>query len=86
MFKPSLKRQLLKRQDYQKNDCRELRHGFRVADTLPLNPTHHPAMNVPYGLSDGLPVGMILVGRSHAEPTIYRAVWAFEQTQYWKAA
>ena len=57
-----------------------------VANTLPFNLTHHPAMNVPCGMSDGLPVGMMLVGRCHAEPTIYRAAYAFEQTQDWKAA
>jgi amidase len=57
-----------------------------VANTLPFNLTHHPAMNVPCGMSDGLPVGMMLVGRCHAEPTIYRAAYAFEQAQDWKAA
>ena len=59
---------------------------YMLANTLPFNLTHHPAMNVPCGMSDGLPVGMMLVGRCHAEPTIYRAAYAFEQTQDWKAA
>ena len=57
-----------------------------VANTLPFDLTHHPAMNVPCGMSDGLPVGMMLVGRCHAEPTIYRAAYAFEQAHDWKAA
>jgi amidase len=57
-----------------------------VANTLPFNLTHHPAMSVPCGMSDGLPVGMMLVGRCHAEPTIYRAAYSFEQAQDWKAA
>jgi amidase len=43
-------------------------------------------MNVPCGMSDGLPVGMMLVSRRHAEPTIHRAAYTFEQAQDWKAA
>ena len=30
VLKPSLKRQTLKRWDYQKNDCKEFRHGLRL--------------------------------------------------------
>jgi len=65
---------------------RASRSGDMLANTMPFNLTHHPAMNVPCGMSDGLPVGMILVGRCHAEPTMYRAAYAFEQAQDWKAA
>ena len=36
-------------------------------------------MSVPCGLSDGLPVGMMLVGKHFDEATIYRAAHAFEQ-------
>ena len=36
-------------------------------------------MSVPCGLIDGLPVGMMLVGRHGAEATILRAAHAFEQ-------
>jgi len=45
--------------------------------------THHPAMNVPCGVSNGLPVGMMLVGKHYDEPTIYRAAHAFEQAVDW---
>ena len=45
--------------------------------------THHPAMNVPCGVSDGLPVGMMLVGKHYDEPTVYRAAYAFEQAADW---
>jgi amidase len=40
-------------------------------------------MSVPCGVSDGLPVGMMLVGRHHDETTIYRAAHAFEQAGDW---
>jgi len=65
---------------------RASRSGDMLANTMPFNPTHHPAMNVPCGMSDGLPVGMTLVGRCHAGPIIYRAAYTFEQAQDWKAA
>jgi amidase len=45
--------------------------------------TGHPAMSVPCGLRDGLPVGMMLVGKHFDEPTIYRAAHAFEQSGNW---
>lgn len=45
--------------------------------------THHPAMNVPCGVSDGLPIGMMLVGKHYDETTIYRAAYAFEQAADW---
>ena len=46
--------------------------------------TGHPAMSVPCGLRDGLPVGVMLVGKHFNEPTIYRAAHAFEQSGDWK--
>jgi len=50
-----------------------------TTNTAPFNLTHHPAISVPCGASDGLPIGMMLVGRRFEEPTIYRAAYAFEQ-------
>ncbi|WP_226629203.1 amidase [Alloyangia pacifica] len=55
-----------------------------VGITCPFDITHHPAMSVPCGLSEGLPVGMMLVGRHFDEETIYRAAHAFEQSGDWK--
>ena len=46
--------------------------------------THHPAMSVPCGMVDGLPVGLMLIGRHFDEMTIYRAAHAFEQAGDWK--
>ncbi|MEE2980701.1 MAG: amidase [Pseudomonadota bacterium] len=53
------------------------------ANTAPFDVTHHPAMSLPCGLRDGLPVGVQLVGRHFDEPTIYRAAYAFEQSGNW---
>ncbi len=59
--------------------------GFEMLpNTCPLDVTGHPAMNVPCGLSDGLPVGMMLVGKHYDETTIYRAAHAFEQAGDWR--
>lgn len=55
-----------------------------AVNTLPFDVTHHPAMNVPCGRVDGLPIGMMLVGRLFDEPTIYRAAYAFEQSVDWR--
>lgn len=48
------------------------------ANTRPFNYTHHPALSVPCGVSEGLPVGMMLVGRAFEEATLYQAAAAFE--------
>ena len=53
-------------------------------NTQQFNMTHHPAMSIPCGMADGLPVGMMLVGRHFEETTIYRAAYAFEQSGDWK--
>lgn len=53
----------------------------QVANTCPFNLTGHPAMNVPCGTFDGLPIGMELVGRHWRDATLLRAAHAFEQAQ-----
>jgi amidase len=55
-----------------------------IVNTAPFDVTHHPAMSVPCGMIDGLPVGLMLVGRHFDEETIYRAAYAFEQAGDWK--
>ena len=55
-----------------------------LGNTAPFDITHHPAMSVPCGMVDGLPVGLMLVGRHFDEMTIYRAAHAFEQAGDWK--
>jgi amidase len=55
-----------------------------TGNTQPFDVTHHPALSVPCGKVDGLPVGMMLVGRHYAEETLYRAAYAFEQSEDWR--
>jgi amidase len=50
-----------------------------IPNTCPFDVTGHPAMTIPCGLSDGLPVGMMLVGRRWNDATVLRAAHAFEQ-------
>lgn len=49
-----------------------------LGNTAPQDITGHPAMSIPCGVVDGLPVGLMLVGRYYAESTIYQAASAFE--------
>jgi amidase len=56
-----------------------------IANTAPFDITHHPAMAIPCGMSDGLPASVMLVARHFEEPTIYRAAHAFEQSGDWLA-
>tara|TARA_S200000501_G_scaffold141682_1_gene133823 strand:- start:294 stop:1253 length:960 start_codon:yes stop_codon:yes gene_type:complete len=55
-----------------------------LVNTAPFDVTGHPAISVPCGMSDGLPVGMMLIGRRYEESTIYRAAGAFEAAKDWK--
>ncbi len=41
--------------------------------------TGHPGLNVPCGKLDGLPIGMMIVGRLGGDATVLRAGYAFEQ-------
>ncbi|MDP9095557.1 MAG: amidase [Pseudomonadota bacterium] len=54
-----------------------------ISNTAPFDLTHHPAMALPCGMSDGLPVSVMLIGKHWAESTIYRAAYAFEQSKDW---
>ena len=54
-----------------------------IGNTAPFN-GGLPAMNVPCGLSDGLPIGMMLVGPNYGELKIYQAAHAFEQSGDWR--
>jgi amidase len=63
-----------------------IQRAFEILpNTAPFDCTHHPAMSVPCGLADGLPVGLMLVGRMYDEATIYRAAAAFESGVDWKS-
>lgn len=52
--------------------------------TYPINFTGHPAISVPAGLTpEGLPVGLQIIGRRHADETVLALASRFEQTQRW---
>lgn len=66
--------------------CEEiiLRAYDMLSNTVPLDISHHPVMAIPCGMSDGLPISIMLVGRHRAEATIYRAAQAFESSGNWR--
>ena len=58
--------------------------SMKLSDGAALNTpqfdlTGHPALSVPCGKLDGLPIGMMMVGRMGDEATVLRAGYAFEQ-------
>ena len=52
-----------------------------VINTCPFDVTGHPAMSVPVGDSEGLPVGLMLVGRHWEDAMILRVAHAFEKSR-----
>ncbi len=51
-----------------------------VANTAPFDVTGHPACSLPAGLADGLPVGLMVIGRSFDDAGVLRAAHRFENT------
>jgi aspartyl-tRNA(Asn)/glutamyl-tRNA(Gln) amidotransferase subunit A len=51
--------------------------------TYPWNLTGLPALSVPCGFADGLPVGLQLVGRPFDEATILRVGHAYQEATHW---
>ncbi|WP_131194808.1 amidase [Lichenihabitans psoromatis] len=56
-----------------------------LPNTAPFDITGHPAMAIPCGMSDGLPISMMLVAKSYDEMSIYAAASAFESGTDWKS-
>ena len=50
-----------------------------IPNTCPFDVTGHPAISVPCGTSDGLPIGMMLVGRTGDDATVLRAADAYDR-------
>jgi len=64
-------------------------HGFETAMgnngalTIPANTTGHPAVAIPIGLVDGLPVSMQIIGRRHAEQLLLDLARVVELERPW---
>ena len=64
-------------------------HGFEAAVgnngalTIPANTTGHPAVAIPIGLIDGLPVSMQIMGRRHAEQLLLDLARFVERERPW---
>jgi amidase len=56
-----------------------------AANTAPFDVTGHPAISIPCGIGDSLPIAFMLVGKHYDEWTIYRAAAAFEKAGDWTA-
>ncbi len=54
--------------------------------TVPANLSGNPGVSVPCGFStNGLPIGLHLVGRAFDEATLFRAAHAYEQATTWRS-
>jgi aspartyl-tRNA(Asn)/glutamyl-tRNA(Gln) amidotransferase subunit A len=51
--------------------------------TVPCNLTGMPALSVPCGFADGLPVGLQIMGPAFAEPLVLRVGAAYESATAW---
>ncbi|BAK21131.1 aspartyl-tRNA(Asn) amidotransferase subunit A/ glutamyl-tRNA(Gln) amidotransferase subunit A [Melissococcus plutonius ATCC 35311] len=53
--------------------------------TIPVNLAGLPGMSIPAGFSEGLPIGLQIIGKHFDEKTMYKAAYAFEQaTNFYK--
>jgi amidase len=56
-----------------------------LGNTAPFDVSGHPAISVPCGMVDGLPVGLMIVGKRYDEATVLRVAEAFEQWGDWRS-
>ena len=49
-----------------------------ITNTSPFNATGHPALTINAGHSEGLPVGMMVVGRRWHDQDVLNVAYAFE--------
>jgi amidase len=57
-----------------------------IFNTAPFDVTGHPALTIPCAMRDGLPVGVMLIGKHFQESTLYQVANAYEQGADWKTA
>lgn len=51
--------------------------------TLPINIAGLPAISIPAGFADGLPIGMQIIGKPFSEETLLHIAYAYEQATEW---
>ncbi|HUU08013.1 MAG TPA: Asp-tRNA(Asn)/Glu-tRNA(Gln) amidotransferase subunit GatA [Dehalococcoidales bacterium] len=51
--------------------------------TIPVNIAGLPAISIPAGFADGLPIGMQIIGKPFSEETILKIAYAYEQATDW---
>jgi aspartyl-tRNA(Asn)/glutamyl-tRNA(Gln) amidotransferase subunit A len=51
--------------------------------TIPINIAGVPAITVPGGFADGLPIGLQVIGKPFAEETILKVAHAYQQVTDW---
>jgi len=51
--------------------------------TLPINIAGLPAISIPAGFADGLPIGMQVIGKPFAEETILKVAHAYQEATEW---
>jgi amidase len=55
-----------------------------VGNTAPFDASGHPAMTVPCGQHESLPIGLMFIGKRYDDQTVLRAAAAFEKLGDWK--
>jgi amidase len=50
-----------------------------IGNTAPFDVTGHPACSVPAGLANGLPAGLMIVGRKFDDATVLRVAHTYEE-------
>ncbi len=51
--------------------------------TLPINIAGLPAISIPAGFADGIPIGMQIIGKPFSEETLLKVAYAYEQASEW---
>jgi len=63
-----------------------LLRGFEmISNCAPFDVSGHPALTMPCGLSEGLPAGLMLVGKQFDELSLYKLGSAWESGAEWKS-